>query len=138
MSLKGQWPLIIVLCICHTEPPTAVRNLTVVDTTSTSVTIVWEDPEDVGRPDYYYVIEYSDPDDASIYHRHNEDGVKGNSYTLDKMRPDTIYIIRVTVHNGVSNQDSENAIGRMVSVKGHTAEGRKYTVPIICIVHLSI
>ena len=109
-----------------------------VDTTSTSITIAWEDPEDVGRPDYYYVIEYSDPDDASIYHRHNENGIQGNNYTLDNLRPYTIYIIRVTVHNGVSNQDPENANDRMVSVKGHTAEGRKYTVSIICIVYLSI
>ena len=111
----------------HTGPPTAARNLNVTHSASTSITIQWDPPIRTGRPDYYYVIEYSDPDDASIYHRHNEDGVKGNSYTLDKMRPDTIYIIRVTVHNGVSNQDSENAIDRMVSVKGHTAEGRKCT-----------
>ena len=55
---------------------------------------MWEDPEDVGRSDYYYIIEYSDPDDASIYHRHNDD-VKGNNYTLNNLRADTIYIIRV-------------------------------------------
>ena len=95
---------------------------------------MWEDPEVTGRPDFYYIIEYSDPDDASIYHRHNKDGVKGNSYTLDNLRPDTIYIIRVSVHNGVSDQDSENTDDRMVDIKAHTTEGCKYTVYIICIV----
>ena len=92
---------------------------------------MWEDPKDVGRSDYYYIIEYSDPDDASIYHRHNEDNVKGNNYTLNNLRADTIYIIRVSVHNGVSDQDSENADDRMVTIRAHTTEGRKYTICIV-------
>ena len=95
---------------------------------------MWEDPQVVGRSDYYYIIEYSDPDDASIYHRHNKDNIKGNNYTLNNLRADTIYIIRVSVHNGVSDQDPENADDRMVTIRARTTEGRKYTVYIIGIV----
>ena len=95
---------------------------------------MWEDPKVVGRSDYYYIIEYSDPDDASIYHRHNKGDIKGNNYTLSNLRADTIYIIQVSVHNGVSTQDFKNACDRMVTIRARTTEGRKYTVYIICIV----
>ena len=111
----------------HTGPPTAARNLKVTHSASTSITIQWNPPIRTGRPDYYYVIEHSDPDDVSKYIRHNENGVKGTSYTLDNLRPDTIYIIQVSVNNGVSRQDSENADKRIVQVNARTMEGRKCT-----------
>ena len=118
----------------HTGPPTAARNLQVTHSTSTNITVQWDPPVRTGRPDYYYVIEYSDPDDASIYNRHNKDDVKGTRYTLDNLRADTIYIIQVSVHNGVSDQDSENADERIVQINARTMEGRKYTVSITCYV----
>ena len=115
----------------HTEPPTAMSNLRVTRTTSTSITIRWT-PVRTGRPDYYYVVEHSDPDDISKYI--HQDEVKSNRYVLDNLRADTIYIIRVSVHNGVSDQDPENADDRMVTIRARTTEGRKYTVYIIGIV----
>ena len=112
----------------HTEPPTAMSILRVIRTTSTSITIQWDLPVRTGKPDYYYVIEYSDPDDISKYI--HQDEVKNNRYVLNNLRADTIYIIRVSVHNGVSDQDSENAHTRIVEVDARTREGCKHLSPV--------
>ena len=112
------------LCV-HTEPPTAVRNLTVTDITSNTITIEWEAPVRTGRPDFYYVVENSDPDDISILIRHSNNELKDTSYIVDGLRPDTKHIIRVSVHNGVSDLDVKNADERRVVINARTEEGRK-------------
>ena len=113
----------------HTEPPTAMSNLRVTRTTITSITVRWT-PVRTRRLDYYYVVEHSDPDDISKYI--HQDEVKSNRYVLDNLRPDTVYIIRVSVHNGVSDQDSENADDRIVEVDACTREGCKHAPSVTC------
>jgi len=53
----------------HLEPPTTVRNLAVTITASNSITIEWDPPLRTGDG-FYYVVEYSNPDDISMYNRH--------------------------------------------------------------------
>ena len=108
------------------EPPTAVRNLMVIDRTNTSITIRWTTPTITGRPDYYYNIEYSDPDDASRYIKHNQKEITNtNMYRVTGLRPNTTYVIRVSVHNGVSRNDSANDDDRREQVAANTEEGGK-------------
>ena len=106
-----------------------MSNLRVTRTTITSITVRWT-PVRTGRPDYYYVVEHSDPDDISKYI--HQDEVKSNRYVFDNLRPGTVYIIRVSVHNGVSDQDSENADDRIVEVDARTREECKQAPSVTC------
>jgi len=111
----------------HVEPPTAVRNLAVTNTASNSITIEWDPPLRTGEG-FYYVVQSSNPDDISMYNNHTNnftDPSNCNCYILDNMIADTSYVIRVSVHNRVSDQDEENAGQRVVEVSGRTTEGRK-------------
>ena len=99
----------------HVEPPTAVRNLNVTITASNSITIEWDPPLRTGEG-FYYVVEYSNPDEISMYNRHTNnftDPSHCNCYTVDNLRADTSYVIRVSVHNCVSDQDEENTDQRI-------------------------
>jgi len=109
------------------EPPTAVRNLTVIDTTNTSITIEWEPPEETGRDhDCVYNVEHSDPDDISKYILHNRTNCSVTTNTsVTGLRPVTTYIIRISVHNGVSGNDSQNEDRRRRQVNATTQEGSK-------------
>ena len=73
----------------------------------------------------FYVVEHSDPDDIIKYIRHNKEDLRNTTYTLDGMRSDTTYIIRVSAHNCVSDLDKQNARGRTVEINNRTKEGRK-------------
>ena len=111
----------------HVESPTAVRNLAVTITASNSITIEWDPPLRTGEG-FYYVVEYSNPDDISMYNRHTDnftDPSNCNCYTVDNLRSYSSYIIRVSVHNHVSDQDEENADQRVMEVSQRTKEGRK-------------
>ena len=80
-------------------------------------------------------MEYSDPDGVGEeYIQDNSRLVDGNvqvTYTVDGadgsgLRADTEYIIRVSVHNGVSDLDGENADDRRQQVQVTTPEGGSY------------
>ena len=90
-------------------PPSACTNLAVQSKTSSSAIIRWNRPETVGRPDYYYNVYVSDPDRVNTFIQdNNQDYVDGRSrptYSVSGLRPHTSYVIRVSVHNGVSDQD---------------------------------
>ena len=50
-----------------TGPPSAPRNLMVVSTTSTTITLSWDPPESLGgRTDLTYVIEYQDLQKSTV------------------------------------------------------------------------
>ena len=92
--------------IHHVGPPTTITNLTVTGTTSTTITVRWNRPTTTGRGDYYYVVEYTDPDGVGEeYIPDNSRLVNSNvqvTYTVDGadgsgLRADTEYIIRVSV-----------------------------------------
>ena len=113
-------------------PPTTITNLIVTGTTSTTITVRWNRPAITGRGDYYYIVEYSDPDEVgAVYIQDNSRLVNGNNqvtYTVDGadgsgLQADTEYIIRVSVHNGVSDLDGENTDDRRQEVQVTTPEG---------------
>ena len=123
-------------------PPTTITNLTDTGTTSTTITVRWNRPTTTGRGDYYYVVEYTDPDGVGeVYIQDNSRLVNSNvqvTYTVDGadgsgLQADTPYIIRVSVHNGVSDLDGENADDRRQQVQVTTPEGGTYGIAHNCI-----
>ena len=115
------------MSIINTAPPGLVRNLRTTTITSTSVSLSWTRPEVTGRDDFYYSIEYSDPNTGSFILSNGNyvNSALTVSYTVPNLRPNTQYTIRVTTHNGVSDQDTENEALRRVDLPISTGEGGK-------------
>ncbi len=111
--------------LVNTAPPGPVRNLLTTTITSTSVSLSWTRPEVTGRDDFYYSIEYSDPNTGSFILSSGNYVNSAFSYTVPNLRPNTPYTIRVTTHNGVSDQDTENEALRRVDLPTRTGEGGK-------------
>ena len=132
-------------------PPSACRNLRILDTRlaifhgrmkwlqestnaapGTTTTLRWERPIVTGREDVYYNIYHSDPDFPDNFVRHNPYPLTWDSallqYRLSGLRPLTKYVVRVTVHNGVSIQDPGNEAGRRCELT--------WTTPDICMLRL--
>ena len=99
------------MTISSSGPPSACTGLTVDDrrTRDNSITVGWNRPAITGREDYYYNIHHSNPDLPGNFIKHNSNPYISTSsilqYTVSGLRPLTNYTIRVTVHNGVSDQD---------------------------------
>ena len=112
------------LSLVNTAPSGPVRNLRTTTITSTSVSLSWTRPEVTGRDDFYYSIEYSDPNTGSFILSNGNyvNSALTVSYTVPNLRPNTLYTIRVTTHNGVSNQDIENEPLRRVDLPSRTLE----------------
>ena len=109
-------------------PPTAVRNPTVVQRNESAITVQWERPANVGREDdYYYVVEYS-KDVGVVITSIGDLRDTGNTVThiIEGLNPGTNYVILVSVHNGISDQDIENADRRRVQISAATKEGSKF------------
>ena len=90
------------------EPPSEPREVSLNPQTN-SITVSWRRPADLGgRSDLFYQVEHSDPDDFGSYIT-DTDNLNGSpsrpSYTVTGLRPYTQYCVRVTAHNGVSDQD---------------------------------
>ncbi len=110
--------------IVNTAPCGPVINLRATTITNTRVTLSWTRPE---GDDCYYSIEYSDPNTGSFI-LSNGNYVKSAltvSYTVPNLHPNTPYTIRVTTHNGVSDQDTENEALRRVDLPIRTLGGGK-------------
>ena len=81
----------------------------------TTLTVRWSPPaEDGGRTDLYYQVEYSNQDNLGTYTGSVYLGQISRAYTFAGVRPFTQYIVRVTAHNGVSDQDPLGAHLRTV------------------------
>jgi hypothetical protein len=73
-----------------------------------SINITWSDPADLGeRTDLYYQAEISDPDNLGSYTGTLFLRGSTTSRTISSLRPHTQYCVRVTSHNGVSDQDPD-------------------------------
>ena len=94
------------------EPPIEVRNLEVVSSTNTTITLRWTRPLITGRSDFFYRVFYSDPNSIGDFIS-SEDNLVTNSgtvtYEVTGLVPFTSYILQVTTHNGVSDQDPDNS-----------------------------
>ena len=63
-----------------------------------------------GREDFFYRVFYSNPDKVGEFILENDnlqDTSSIVSYTISGLVPFTTYILRVTTHNGVSDQDPD-------------------------------
>ena len=113
---------------CHPSgPPTACTNLRVESRTNTTVNIRWNRPAIIGRPDYFYSVDVSDPDRVNAFVEDNSnyrDTRVRPTYSVSPLVPHTSYVIRVSVHNGVSDQDPDGHL-RTCDVNVMTREGGK-------------
>ena len=104
-----------------TAPPSTCLNLAVNDTPNRNqLTVTWNRPDHPGRDDYYYNVYYSSTGDEGTFIQHNQVpyAVKeyAVSYTLTGLDPFTSYTIRVTVNNGVSDQDPAGIMNRTCEI----------------------
>ena len=114
---------------CHVlfnlEPPSAPRDMST-SVTSTSISVTWSAPADLGgRSDLYYQIEISDPDNLRSYTGTVYLSGSSTSTALTNLRPYTQYCVRVTAHNGVSDQDPDREHLRREEECTRTLEARK-------------
>ena len=92
-------------CYLHTEPPSPPRSVSLTPQQS-SITVRWSAPSDNGgRTDLYYEVDISDPDNLGSYIGTVYLSGRSTSRTISGLRPFTHYCVRVTAHNGVSDQD---------------------------------
>jgi hypothetical protein len=72
------------------------------------ITVRWSAPADLGgRTDLYYQVNRSDHEDPTSYSFTVFVSGTTTSYTFCSLRPNTQYCVRVTSHNGVSDQDPD-------------------------------
>lgn len=107
----------------HAAPPTSCLNIGLLDKSDKQVSLRWSRPRLTGRGDFYYTIAYSDGETVG------EHSLKSDLNTVEDvisgLTPATMYTFTVTVHNGVSSQDSLNEHLRRCELKTTTNEGRK-------------
>ncbi|CAI8036631.1 Ephrin type-A receptor 4-B [Geodia barretti] len=101
-----------------TQPPSSPRNLVKTGSTAESLSVSWTAPEySGGRSDLYYRVHYSDPDNVGILlESHCTQCHTGTSCTISGLRPATVYVVQVSAHNGVSDQDEGGALARMTEI----------------------
>ena len=108
----------------HKEPPSAPRNLTVLQVTSTSVQLTWDPPvSNGGRDDLEYQLSYQRagvPNNVTVYGR-----VNVTVGQITGLRPFVQYVVMVNGENGVSAQATD-ACGRTVSATITTEEGGEF------------
>ena len=108
-------------------PPGRVTALEVIAKTDTTITVSWQRPTLTGRRDYFYRVFFSSLlGRLSLARDSLEDRWSRVEFTVDGLIPNTLYIIRVTTHNGVSDQDLDNALSRVAEVSSRTAEGSEH------------
>ena len=108
------------------------RNLLNTSITSTSLTVKWSTPAILGeRDDLYYIVEYSDPDKVGVMHEMQcgEGCLIGTRCSVTGLRPATTYVVRVTAHNGVSDQDAGGALARQEKITLTTDIAREFIRP---------
>ena len=105
----------------HTEPPSAPRNLLVLQVTNTTVRLSWDPPvSNGGRDDLEYQLSYqiaTSSEPVTIY-----GSVNMTEGQITGLRPFTQYVVFVSSENGVSAQDTDDS-GRTVSASITTLEG---------------
>ena len=95
-------------------------------TMENDIVVRWEAPDEPGRTDYYYSVSRSIPGDLSNFQT-LEDRLTNTAsivtFPVTNLVPFTDYIIRVSVHNGVSQNDSANDQLRVHKITARTDEG---------------
>lgn len=89
--------------------------------TDEQVSLYWNRPRLTGRSDFYYTITYSDGETVGEHSLRN--GLDAVEEIISGLTPATRYTFTVTVHNGVSSQDSSNEHLRRCELTTTTEEG---------------
>ena len=103
-------------------------NLRKTRSTDSSLSVSWNHPSSDGeRNDLYYRVQYSDPDRVGVMIEAEcvSGCLTGTSCTVSGLRPATRYVVRVSAHNGVSDQDEGGALARMKEVTLETDAARE-------------
>ena len=91
------------------------------------MTVRWSPPtDDGGRTDDYYYVEISDPDNLGSYRDGQYFSGTSRSGSFSGLRRCTQYCVRVTAHNGVSDQDPDRFNTRTVEVCEETLRDRTF------------
>ena len=86
--------------------------------------VSWSAPSETGgRSDLYYVVKYSDPDNAGQFI--GTTCKSSTSHRFTGLRAFTQYCFQVSAHNGVSDQDPDNAALRTETQCMQTPEASK-------------
>ncbi len=92
------------------------------------MTLEWTRPEVTGRDDFYYTYQIFDVDgilrDNPVRLPFTASSSK-ITFTEKRLQPVTPYTFRIITHNGVSDEDKENAALRKVELVVKTEEGGK-------------
>ena len=116
-------------------------NLHATRVNETFVVVNWSHPEYLGeRTDLYYIVEISDPDNVGqmvevMNCDPNNACLKKNSCNITSLQPATTYVIRVTAHNGVSDQDRGGALARQKEITVKTDNARECTKITNIVIH---
>ena len=106
-------------------PPPPISNCAVSQQFDTVITVRWTTPADCGgRRDCYYQIKINNGSPkrhSPVFRPNNQE-----TFTVENLQPDTTYSITVSIHNGVSDQDSANARLRECSFPATTLQGSEY------------
>ncbi len=92
-----------------------------------TIIIRWSRPAITGRNDFFYRVLHSDPDNIGEFITENanfRDDSSVVTYTVTGLVPLTPYKVRVTTHNGVSDQDPNTHL-RMCEVSYYYDHGRR-------------
>ena len=107
-----------------TAPPTVPNNLMITSITNTSISLMWEKPDVIGRDDYYFAVKYRTDSSLKFITAFKViDKSNVIAYTLHNLTSYTSYEISVTAVNGVSDQDWYNDCIRTATITAATLEG---------------
>ena len=110
----------------YAGPPSGPQNVGLTPSRN-SITVRWSPPaEDGGRTDLYYEVIRSDHNNTRSYNTKVYHNTNSRSYTFSGLNPFTEYCVRVTAHNGVSDQDPDRTHLRTVEECITTLEARMY------------
>ena len=106
--------------------PSTVENSRSTSQSATTISIRWERPDDGGRDDLCYIIEYRPQGSLGSFIMEDpieDTGVMAYTYTIRNLKPNTNYLITVTAENGVSDQEPDLRGTRTVQIRALTLEG---------------
>ena len=107
-------------------PPDPIPNkLRIVGICDTTAELAWDKPGEVGRDDFYYSINRTNPDTSeeimvNANYIDNRDVV---AFKVTGLVPKTTYTFSVCVHNGVSQFDQIHKKLRVVAKQATTRQG---------------
>ena len=117
---------IFMMVINCAGPPSVPQNVGLTPSRN-SITVRWSPPAEYGgRTDLYYEVSRSDHDNTRSYNTKVYSNRNSRSYTFSGLNPFTEYCVRVTAHNGVSDQDPDGTHLRTVEECITTSEARMY------------